>query len=99
MDTDTVRTFLSELRDKNYCKSTIARKLATLRSFYKFLVRRGYLSSNPVAPIRTPKQEKRLPKCLDVEEIERLLANPDTTTLLGRATGQCSKPCTPPGFA
>jgi len=83
VDTDVVRGFLSELREKNYCKSTVARKLATLRSFYKFLVRRAYLSSNPVAPIRTPKQDKRLPKCLEIEQIERLLSNPDTTTLLG----------------
>ena len=41
VDTEVVRGFLSELREKNYCKSTVARKLATLRSFYKFLVRRG----------------------------------------------------------
>ncbi len=83
VDTDVVRDFMSILRDKNYCKSTVARKLATLRSFYKFLVKRGYLQSNPVAPIRTPKQDKRLPKCLEVDQIEKLLANPDTTTLLG----------------
>ena len=83
VDTDTVRVFMNHLRDRNYCKSTSARKLATLRSFYKFLVRRGYLTDNPVAPIRTPKQDKRLPKTLSVQDIERLLANPDTTTLLG----------------
>jgi len=83
LETDEVRTFMSTLRDHNYCKSTVARKLATLRSFCKFLVRRGYLTSNPVAAIRTPKQDKRLPKYLEVEEIEKLLANPDTTTLLG----------------
>lgn len=81
--TDDVRALMSLLRDNNYCKSTVARKLATLRSFYKFLVRRSYLTANPVAPIRTPKQDKRLPKCLEVEQIEKLLANPDTTTLLG----------------
>ena len=83
VETDGVRAFMSELRDHNYCKSTVARKLATLRSFYKFLVRRAYLTNNPVAPIRTPKQDKRLPKCLEVDQIEKLLANPDTTTLLG----------------
>lgn len=83
VETDDVRAFMSLLRDHNYCKSTVARKLATLRSFYKFLVRRSYLTANPVAPIRTPKQDKRLPKCLEVEQIERLLANPDTSTLLG----------------
>ncbi len=83
VDTDIVRLFMSELRDKNYCKSTIARKLATLRSFYKFLVKRNYIASNPVSSIRTPKQDKRLPKCLEIEQIDRLLSNPDTTTLLG----------------
>ncbi|MEP0845842.1 MAG: tyrosine recombinase XerC [Phycisphaerae bacterium] len=83
VDVDRVRLFLSELRDKNYCKSTVARKLATLRSFYKFLLRRGLVAANPVQSIRTPKQEKRLPKYLEVEQIERLLNNCDTTTLLG----------------
>lgn len=83
VDTDLVRLFMSQLRDRNYCKSTVARKLATLRSFYKFLIRRGYAGANPVAPIRTPKQEKRLPKFLDVAQIEKLFSNCDTTTLLG----------------
>lgn len=83
MDTDQIREFMSYMRDRNYCKSTVARKLATLRSFYKFLVRRGQLASNPVAPIRTPKQDKRLPKCLEIEQIDKLLSHPDTTTLLG----------------
>ncbi len=83
VNTDHVRDLMSELREHNYCKSTVARKLATMRSFYKFLVRRGYLTSNPVTAIRTPKQDKRLPKYLEVEQIEKLLANPDTTTLLG----------------
>ena len=83
VETDDVRALMSQLRDHNYCKSTVARKLATLRSFYKFLVRREYLTNNPIAPIRTPKQDKRLPKCLEIDQIEKLLANPDTTTLLG----------------
>ncbi|MGE3181580.1 MAG: tyrosine recombinase XerC [Phycisphaerae bacterium] len=83
IDTDVVRDFMANLRDKNYCKSTVARKLATLRSFYKFLLKRSYLSTNPVAPIRTPKQDKKLPKCLSVEQIEKLLSNPDKSTLLG----------------
>jgi integrase/recombinase XerC len=83
VDTDLVRLFIARLHERNYCKSTVARKLATLRSFYKFVVRRGYVANNPVAPIRTPKQEKRLPKFLDIAQIEKLFANCDTTTLLG----------------
>jgi tyrosine recombinase XerC len=83
VDTELVREFMSYMRDKNYCKSTVARKLATLRSFYKYLVRRGKLENNPVAAIRTPKQDKRLPKCLELDQIDKLLSHPDTSTLLG----------------
>ena len=83
LETDDIRDFMSELRDRNYCKSTVARKLATLRSFYKYLLKRGLRTSNPVAAIRTPKQDKRLPKYLEVEQIDQLLSNCDTSTLLG----------------
>ena len=79
----TIREFLVVLHNKNYSRATTARKLATLRSFYKFLVRRGYLQSSPVTVIRTPKQEKRLPKFLEEDQIEALFKAPDRTTLLG----------------
>ena len=79
----TIREFLVVLHNRNYSRATTARKLATLRSFYKFLVRRGYLQSSPVAVIRTPKQEKRLPKFLEAEQIDALFEAPDRSTLLG----------------
>ncbi len=82
-ETNTVRTYLSFLTDKQYSKSTIARKLATLRSFYKFLVKRNHLSSNPVTPIKTPKQEKRLPHFLEYEEVKKLLETPPMDNWLG----------------
>lgn len=81
--TDDVRAYLAFLNEKQYSKSTIARKLATLRSFYKFLVKRGRLDSNPVTTIRTPKQEKKLPRFLEYEEIKRLLETPPMGTWLG----------------
>jgi integrase len=65
-----IREFLAYLYAQNYTKSTTARKLATLRSFYKFLIRKGVVQTNPLATIRTPKQEKRLPKCLDLEQVQ-----------------------------
>ncbi|HEY3246109.1 MAG TPA: tyrosine recombinase XerC [Phycisphaerae bacterium] len=83
VEADTVRRFLAYLGQQNYSKSTMARKLATLRSFYKFCVRRGYVQTNPLTAIRTPKQEKRLPKFLELEQITKLLATPDDGTLLG----------------
>src|SRR5687767_2867658 len=79
----TIREFLAYLYAQNYTKSTTARKLATLRSFYKFLIRRGLVSVNPLSTIRTPKQEKRLPKCLDLEQVQKLLDAPDDADLLG----------------
>ena len=78
----TIREFLAYLYGQNYTKSTTARKLATLRSFYKFLIRRGLVSVNPLSTIRTPKQEKRLPKTLDLEQVQKLLDAPGDGDLL-----------------
>ena len=77
-----LRGFLAELRRADYCRATIARKIATLRSFYKFLAREGEVRRNPVKVIRTPRQDKRLPKFLDPAEVERLLAAPDGKDIL-----------------
>ncbi len=79
----TIREFLAYLYGQNYTKSTTARKLATLRSFFKFLIRRGAVSVNPLSTIRTPKQDKRLPKCLDLEQVQKLLEAPGDGDLLG----------------
>ncbi|MBL7106220.1 MAG: tyrosine recombinase XerC [Phycisphaerae bacterium] len=78
-----VRAYLGALNEKEYSKSTIARKLATLRSFYKFLVKRNIVTSNPVAPVRTPKLDKKLPKFLEYEEVKRLLDSISTQNWLG----------------
>ncbi|MHC4175642.1 MAG: site-specific integrase, partial [Planctomycetota bacterium] len=81
--TDTVRTYLAFLNEKQYSKATIARKLATLRSFYKFLVKRSQVSSNPVVAVRTPKQEKKLPRFLEYAEVQKLLETPPVNSWLG----------------
>ncbi len=78
----TVREFLAYLHAQNYTKSTTARKLATLRSFYKFCIRRSVCQTSPLATIRTPKQEKRLPKCLDLEQVQKLMDAPGDGDLL-----------------
>jgi integrase/recombinase XerC len=83
VDINSVRAYLAALNEKQYSKSTIARKLATLRSFYKFLVRRNRLSSNPVMAVRTPKQDKRLPRFLEYEEVKKLLETPPMDNWLG----------------
>ena len=81
--TDAVRAYLAFLNEKQYSKATIARKLATLRSFYKFLVKRNQLTSNPVVAVRTPKQDKKLPRFLDYEEVKKLLDTPSLDNWLG----------------
>ena len=83
VQTDDVRAYLVFLNERNYSKATVARKLATLRSFYKFLVRRKQLISNPVLVVRTPKQEKRLPKFLEYEQVRKLLETPPMDNWLG----------------
>jgi len=83
VDIDPVRAYMAVLNEKQYSKATIARKLATLRSFYKFLVKRNRIASNPVMAIRTPKQDKKLPRFLEYEEVKRLLETPPVDTWLG----------------
>ena len=73
IDMLSLRRFLADLKAKNLQKITVARKLSSLRSFFKFLCREGHLKTNPTAGLRTPKQEKRLPKVLGIEEVSRLL--------------------------
>jgi len=53
-----LRSFLAFLKKRNYSKTTIARKLVSIRSLYKFLYREGVVKGNPVENIRTPKLEK-----------------------------------------
>jgi len=81
--TDAIRAYLAFLNEKQYSKATIARKLASLRSFYKFLVERNQLTSNPVVAVRTPKQDKKLPRFLDYEEVKKLLDTPSLDNWLG----------------
>jgi integrase/recombinase XerC len=78
-----LRRFLAELRGKNYAKRTIARKLASLRSFFKFLFREGHIKSNPITAISSPKLDKKLPKFLDVGNVTKLIMSPDVKTESG----------------
>ena len=78
-----VRGYLSMLREARYSKRTTARKLASLRTFYRFCIRRGRLEASPLSAVRTPRQDRKLPGCLDAEEVARLLDAPDAGTFFG----------------
>lgn len=82
-DAMTVRGFLAHLDTFGYSAATTARKVATLRSFYKWMLLRGQVEANPMLLIRTPKQSKRLPKAIAVEQVEALLDAPDNHETLG----------------
>jgi len=77
VDVFDVRKFLVSLRQKGYKKVTIARKMACLRSFFKFLTREGHLKSNPMVGLVGPKLEKKLPLFLGEDDIVKLLDTPD----------------------
>ncbi len=78
-----LRKFLAYLRAAKYSRRTVARKLATLRSFYRFLCREGLCETNPILAVRTPRQEKRLPSFLTGDEVRQLLESPDLKTTPG----------------
>ncbi len=82
-DVEVVRGFLTHLAGQNYSAATTARKIATLRSFHKWMEKRGLTASNPMTLIRTPKQARRLPKAISVDQVERLLGAPSDADLLG----------------
>jgi integrase/recombinase XerC len=72
VDDIVIRSYLAFLYEKNQ-KSTIARKLSALRSFFRFLVKRGAIDTNPAESVLTPKRGKAVPRYLPVDEIFRLL--------------------------
>jgi len=82
-DVERIRGFLAKLSEQNYSPATMARKIATLRSFHKWVEKRGLVASNPMTLIRTPKQPRRLPKAITVDQINKLLSAPSDSDMLG----------------
>jgi tyrosine recombinase XerD len=78
-----VRRFLAHLAGKDFKKSTMARKLSSIRSFFKFLTEEKIITQNPTIYIPTPKRMKKIPSFLDLDEVRLLLELPDKETLLG----------------
>ncbi len=79
-----LRGYLTVLYDKKYSKKTIARNISTLKSFFKYLKKENIIKSNPMNLIKTPKIDKKLPKFLNYDDLEKILSIPDTTTFLGK---------------
>jgi tyrosine recombinase XerC len=69
----TLRKYLAVLKERNLGTRTVGRRLSALRSFFKFLTREGYLKTNPISVLSSPKQEKHLPSFMTEEEVSRLI--------------------------
>lgn len=82
-DTEQLRHYLDHLYQSGLSGRTIARHLATLRNLYGFLLREGKIETDPTEFLRSPKQWQKIPKFLNLEEINKLLEAPDQTRPTG----------------
>lgn len=78
-----LRQYVSALHQSGYAKSSVARHLATLRSFFRFAMREGLAKQNPAKPLRNPRPDRKLPHFLTTDEIARLLHAPDAAEPAG----------------
>lgn len=83
IDKRLIRSFLAHLNLENASKRTLLRRLACLRSFFKYLKREKLVAHNPMEEIDSPKLDKAVPKSLSYEQVQRLFNQPDVDTYLG----------------
>ncbi|MDD4644186.1 MAG: tyrosine recombinase XerC [Bacilli bacterium] len=79
-----IRPYLMKLHDLKYERSTISRKISSLRSFYKYLSKENIIKDNPFLLVSLPKKDKKLPSFLYYNELEDLFDIPDMNTPLGQ---------------
>lgn len=84
IDYDFIKDYLVELYNRNLSRNSVARKISSLRSFYKYLYNNDIVLNNSFKYVITPKKEKRLPRYLGVQELETLFNTPLKTTSLGQ---------------
>lgn len=78
------KKYLIFLNNKKYKKTSISRKLSSLRTFYKYLVLNNYCSNNPFILVSSPKKEKRIPKFINYEGIDEIFKIPNLKTKEGQ---------------
>lgn len=79
-----LRGYVAALHEAGYAKSSVARRLASLRTFYKFALREGLAQNNPAKPLRNPRPDRKLPHFLSSDEVGTLLLAPPANQLQGR---------------
>lgn len=80
----TIREYMASLYEKKKKKSSIHRKVASLRTFFRYLCREGVMEMNPAKLVASPRVERTLPNHLTIEQMIRFIETPDTETLLGK---------------
>lgn len=78
-----LRGYVAAMHQARYSPSTIARRLASLRSFFRFGMRQGWVKENPAKPLRNPRKPRNLPHVLSTEDVRKLLEAPPATTPMG----------------
>jgi integrase/recombinase XerD len=79
-----VLSHIASLRKRGLAPTSIARKLASIRSYHRFLIAEDLATDDPTAAVDSPSRPKALPKALTLDEVTRLIEAPDLTTLIGR---------------
>ena len=75
--------YLKELQKENLALSTISRNIASIRALYHYMIRTGKMQEDPAETLKPPKLEKKMPEILSVEEVDRLLKQPNLNTPKG----------------
>ncbi len=78
-----LRTYVAALHEAGYAKSSVSRRLASLRSFFRFAQREGVCENNPAKPLRNPRRDRKLPHFLTGKEIGKLLKAPPASEPMG----------------
>ena len=76
-----VRAFIAKRHRQGLAGSSMQRLLSSVRGFYKFLLKNNYINANPAVDVRAPKGEKKLPKVMDVDQVDRLLSGTASSPL------------------
>lgn len=83
IDRKTIRSFLAHMAEQGQNKKTMGRRLSSLRTFFKFLFTRQYISLNPTEDLESPKIDKKIPPSLSYDQVKKLFEQPDTTNYMG----------------
>ena len=75
-----LKAYVSEMQSADFASSTISRNIASIRALFHYLFKKGVVSEDPSENLRAPRIEKKMPEILTVQEVDRLLSQPNPHT-------------------